>query len=86
MNKVMVRADPLVLSSDISVRIVFLVVSEKFVDLDALVEIVQRFLNFMNYLVFNENLIYKASVLSFGPLNSVHVKTASPNFIKDHTL
>jgi hypothetical protein len=41
MNKVIVRLDPLVLVGDVSVRVVFLIYSEKFVDLSALVEVVQ---------------------------------------------
>jgi hypothetical protein len=41
MNKVIVRLDPLVLVGDVSVRVVFLIYSEEFVDLSALVEVVQ---------------------------------------------
>ncbi len=45
MHEVVVGGGPLILISNVSVRVVFLVLSEEFVDLDALVEIVQRFLN-----------------------------------------
>jgi hypothetical protein len=41
MNKVIVRVDPLVLVGDIPMGVVFLINSEKLIDLHALVEVIK---------------------------------------------
>ena len=85
MNKVIVRVDPLVLVGDIPMGVVFLINSEKLIDLHALVEVIKWLLKKYKNII-SMLFSYETTMLPLSALDSVHVQAAGPYFIEDDTL